>query len=808
MGSVGFCGGVLQSGTDEASEVAPPSGMVRNPRVRWVLAISLALLLAAAFLFLAGRAKETVVLSARGVPQAVVIIPDQASSSAQMGALDLKAHLDAITGGNFEILPESRAGERPGVTRIHVGPTAAARAAGHDGFASQEFVVDVQPDAIFLVGADAEDTSRVTWDSAAGIPKIPNALRKDLLFTDLGTVYAVHEFLHRELGVRWFLPIDPGIVIPKDPNARVKVGTHRTKPWAAYRYVAGTNLWDPWCFPGSGRERKYVDPQQTLWWLVRNKVGGRPFAVNHSFTRYFARFGATHPEWWGSNTPDPGAHLEYSHPGFRAQVVQDAQDFFNGKADTASAKGDYFGVVPMDSSTGWSVTEESRALQKSEVPVPTLTPSREDPPARNSGKALTFNVGGRVWEFWNGKSSRYIWDLVNHVARAARQTHPEGKVAALAYGRYTLRPPELELEPNVAVSVTRSVFLAPHPEDHAYFRAVLEDWAAHVREFYVWEYYCHQMFAPDHLKFQKFPCITPGLIGEELDWLRGQGIQGYFYELGQMPGQGMPNIVEQMIPIYVTQRMLVDPRANGRELLADFCQSFFGAAAAPLQEFLESLEREFVDPAHWKSTTMGTPTQWWSEMADAAKARSWRALFDRAHRLAQTDLEMERVRLFDEALMQSIERHLKEYAARFQSGRRLVLEEAHSALGDLGDAGSVSILPKAGVWGVEFRGLPAGWQKVEVVLDPRRRREQVLTVTIPRTGEAEGTGGLQVSDIKVGATQATFRVHFPADLQADFQPPWAWGGDFYVWLENEPVRWTQTLRPLLDPRGFGVIRMR
>lgn len=596
---------------------AKSGGAVHECDLRWIW--RLAGFAIFALVPLAGFAEDSVGLSVDGRARAVLLLPDRPSVSAQMGALELKHHLDAITGADFEILPESQADERAGMVRIHVGPTGAARKAGYDTFEPQEFVVDVRPDEIFLLGADAEDFTKVAWDQTADIPVVPAPLKKDLLFTNLGTVYAVDEFLYRDLGVRWFLPAAPGIVVPKQANIRVPVGVHRTKPWAGYRYVAGTNFWDPWCFPGSGRERRFLNHDQTQWWLVRNKVGGKSFAVNHSFYGYYDRFGKAHPEWWGSNMPDPKAHLEYSDPGFRAQVVKDARAFFDEKSGNAEAfaRGDYFGVVPMDSSAGWSVTDDSRKIQEAVVPVLSAMIPAEAPE-----KDMTFNTGIKVSDFWNGKSSRYVWDLVNHVARELRKTHPDRKIAALAYARYTLRPPEFQLEPNVAVCVTRSAIIAPRPEDRAYFRAILRDWAAQTDELYVWEYYCHQMFSSNGYRFKKFPCITPNRIGEELHWLRDQKIKGYFYELDQMPGQGMPDIVEQMIPIYVTQRLLVDPTADGRELLADFCQSMFGPAAGPMKKFVESLEEQFVNPAHWNAATMETGMQWWSEMADAEKVRA------------------------------------------------------------------------------------------------------------------------------------------------------------------------------------------
>lgn len=758
--------------------------------------IALSLLLAVAVLPV-----EAALLVVDGRPAAVIVVADRPTISAQIAARELQAHVKAATGAELPIVSESEVASGED-TRVYVGGTKAAAARGWtpQSFEPQEVFIHIGEREIFLLGRDEERYDRINYDSVDLAPGIRMEPYTPFLYTERGTAEAAWTFLERYMGVRWFMPVEPGIVIPKRETLRLEPTTFRQKPWTTLRGpLGGVLFWDPWTFHGSGRERREIDSRAIAWWLLRNRAGGRLFMVTHSFTDYYQRFGKAHPEWWGSNTPSPTAHLEYLHPGVLEQAARDARDFFDGRLKVTHlshghAGGGYFGVVPNDTSYGWSVTPYSEELQNNPVPVPDPAP-----PAS---------------AFWNGNKSRYIWALVNHVAQEVGKTHPQEKISAVAYARYTLRPPELKLEPNVALCVCRTAAMySPQPGNREYFRKILEDWRTQTEEVYVWEYYIHQMVVSP--QFEAFPFVTPKQIGEELKWLRDQGIRGYRYELGQfraphkdsgqIRGQGVPNIVEQMLPIYVTQKMLINADLSPDGLVDDFCNSMFGPAAKPMKAFFEEIEASYTDPSNWDPRIQGTEYQWWRLMANSERIAAWRQLFDNAYALAPEEPYRTRVRLMDEALLGPITMYARRYEARRKSRPRLELGKGASITIGPDITGSVSY--QDGRLEIELRGLPSTWQSVDVAFDPSRRRAQIVHVEARNGQKTALLDGSASATISVTHSGNVLRIVIPDSAWPEPPQPGAlWGADILVNLDagTPPMRWAPAAAPALDPRGFGI----
>lgn len=185
-------------------------------------------------------------------------------------------------------------------------------------------------------------------------------------------------------------------------------------------------------------------------------------------------------------------------------------------------------------------------------------------------------------------------------------------------------------------------------------------------------------------------------------------------------------------------------------------------------------------------------------------------MFDKAYALAETDLEKERIRLFDEAILQGIERGVKRYDALLQADRRLVLKMGIAGEAKIEDAGTVSVVHNAGEWTVGFSDLSPEWRKVQVVLDPGRRRREVVSASVDRKGREEVTSGVRMSGIRPEKNAVSFRLQLPPEARSEFTPAKVWGGDFYIWSgkNDKPTQWSSTGRQPKDPEGFGIIEFR
>lgn len=600
--------------------------------------------------------KKPWVLVEDGAPKAVIVLDQDPSPPARIAAKELAAHIREITGAELPIVdtkaPEARDAQ---TIRILVGESDLTRKYGFKSadFASQEQGIFFRDRDLLILGRDTDERGEDTYEKDGLWPGAT-------LFSPMGTLYAAHTFLEKYCGVRWYFPGEIGLVHPKVSTLQVPSQDLRQKPWTTYRWSSRLNEPDPFDFyfgqaPGTYKPRVSSRKDMNLF-LVRLKVGGDPFSVNHSYVSWYERFGATHPEWWANSEPKPGAHLDYLHPGVIAQTVEEAKEALEGKIPEEELEkrvifsgGEYFAVMPLDNSHGWVRAPEAKKLIK---PIPA---NQEDmiPSSR------IFSDG-----FFRGWMSDYWFTVINRVASELRKTHPGAWVSTCAYAPYAM-PPDFPLEPNVAVCVTGESVTSFRPQDIAFFRKLHQDWHKRVARLFVWEYYLTQSFS----RFKHFPVIFPRHVAQGIRDLRADGVQGMFYESSGSPDM-VANPAEQMLNRYMTWKCLVDDSLDPQRVLDEFYTGFFGPAAGPMKAFLEGIEER------WETQATARPTR-------SALARSWRDLcppevLEALRKPMQKALAMKleepyatRVRLFHEAVFEPMEKNAQAYYGREEVERVL-----------------------------------------------------------------------------------------------------------------------------------------
>ncbi|MFW6059478.1 MAG: DUF4838 domain-containing protein [Phycisphaeraceae bacterium] len=583
----------------------------------------------------------TLRLVSNGKPNAIVVIADNPRRSAHVAARELVHYVEKISGAELRIVSDAVVPPRSwSPRRILVGESKLTRAYGlrNEDFRSQEMLIQSRGRDLILMGRDADDYGIITYERNGlwPIPHRGNAW-EDVLFKDLGTFYTVHEFLQRFAGVRWYLPGEIGEVAPQRDRLEVRDTNIRRTPGAKYRW--SSRLWQP--VPSdfyTGQDPAGYDPQRVGWrdmvmHLIRMKVGGERFAANHSFGSYHARFGETHPDWWGEREPRRRAHLDYLHPEVLDQVVQDARDYFDGtiaeklpaSVDRRSipAAGEYFGVVPYDSSSDWVRTNQAEQLIRERRPY--------DPDVPASG-------------FFAGWMSDYWFTVVNRVAARVRRTHPDKWISTLAYGRYT-RPPEFDLESNIAVQLAGQLTNSFHPADRAYFRENLELWRQRVEKLYIWEYY--QRFQ-GFSNYRNFPSIYPRRVAEGIGWMHEHDVDGMFFEDSGSPGL-LANPMEQMLNRYVTWQLLDDPSRDVDELLAEHFELFYGPAAEPMRRYFDTIEQRWTEAGRWEQS-MSSMQRFWEVLGPREVIEALRGHLAEALEMDLDEPYRTRVRLVQQAI--------------------------------------------------------------------------------------------------------------------------------------------------------------
>ncbi|MBM4047962.1 MAG: DUF4838 domain-containing protein, partial [Planctomycetes bacterium] len=315
------------------------------------------------------------------------------------------------------------------------------------------------------------------------------------------------------------------------------------------------------------------------------------------------------------------------------------------KGGQVMGAGDYYPAVPIDSSSGWCGCPRCKALLDISQPIAENTPGAE---------------------FFNGRYSEYVWTFANAVAAEVRKTHPNKWVSTVAYARYFLPPQNVKLEPNLSVCVTKQVMLYAHPAAKKYFNDTLREWHKRVGELYIWEYYLNQYFS----KFCAFPWITPHLIAGDIAFLKTVGVVGKFVETSPWKSR-RGNMAEDLLPVYVTAKLLVDDSRSVDEILDEHYRLFYGPGAAPMKAFFEKMEATWLAHGEVFAHKASGQRRSWEIMCPPAKLKEFHEHIVKALALATDEPYATRVRLMNEAIYKPMEKHGLEYAERNKSRRSL-----------------------------------------------------------------------------------------------------------------------------------------
>jgi len=264
-----------------------PAGFAGGLFLRIVLVL---LAVLASGLFFARRA-SALVLVEDGDPKATIVLAEKPTASAQLAAYELQYHIKKMSGATLAIVREPQAVTG---TMVLVGESKAALELGYKNtdFEQTEHLIEATADRLILMGKDSGNRRKVDYNSDLKLfcrsyytPNQP-----------IGTCHAVHTFLEKVLGVRWYLPTELGEVIPTRKTidvAKMKIrrkvdAPHKNAyPWAINKklYYSDYKAVD-WQYDEHWDLRSGV-----LYWIRNKRWGGPVIQVNHSFSGWDKVFG-------------------------------------------------------------------------------------------------------------------------------------------------------------------------------------------------------------------------------------------------------------------------------------------------------------------------------------------------------------------------------------------------------------------------------------------------------------------------------------------------------------------------------------
>jgi hypothetical protein len=507
-----------------------------------------------------------------GVPQAVIVVPDKATSVVAYAVKELNEHLRLCTGAE---LPVVKDGDPVTGAVIHVGKTALTTRLGlaPEFLAPDNWVVRRAGQALILSGGDnRQDISPEGYDA------LP-----------FGTLYATYEFLERALGIRWYWPGTLGRVTPQKTSLALGNICWQGAP----SYDARLE----WC------ARRIIDPDidikdAVIWWrrMRRGALGGYPIA-NHSFGGWNKRFGKEHPEWFAlqrngtrlsSDAPASGSelgHLCWTNPEVLSEAIREKRNQFDEQPWRK-----YREVMPGDGDQGLQCQcENCRALFLSDDSL---------------GEMGGFVGGSR-------KHSRVVWSFVNQVAAAVRKTHPEKIITCCAYGGYSIPPSaaDVQFESNVAITLCDDTFPARlwDPDLKDRYRRRFDEWSPKSANLYVWDYWLWR-----HSKgTYGSPAIFPRAIQEwfllDRGWARGHAIELEDVASDGQSAHGWADWMFDIVNVYVAYRLMWNLDQDVDAILEEYYRDFYGPIAGPhMKKFYDAMEAAYADPS-----TKGDPDFRW-----------------------------------------------------------------------------------------------------------------------------------------------------------------------------------------------------
>jgi len=369
---------------------------------------------------------------------------------------------------------------------------------------------------------------------------------------DRGTLYGVYTYLE-SLGCRWWTPTES--TIPKMASITAKGIQVRQTPRLEYRDMMYQESWD-----GDGK-----------LWYVRNKLngfawsdppakfGGRyKFIGNlvHSYVTLLKASGEPiTEEMWalrdGKRKPNTQPCLS-SDKVFDA-MVKGAIALYRKTPDAR------FIVVGQEDNKSYCQCEKCAATDAAEE--------------SHSGQVIAF---------------------ANRVAEALEKEIPGAKVCTPAY-EWSRKPPKtIKPRENVYITLCTIECDFAHPlatatnEVNAAFREDIQNWNKIAQRFYVWDYvtnYRHHL-AP----FPNLEAVVPNI-----KFLADNGARGIF-EQGAHKARGSEFVGLRM---WVMAQALWNPEADGKALVREFCDGYYGAASPAIQKYIDVIhaparEQDFV----------------------------------------------------------------------------------------------------------------------------------------------------------------------------------------------------------------------
>lgn len=460
-----------------------------------------------------------------------ILLDKLASATEKYAAKELNAHFERITGVELPVEVTGSAIEYTDKPSILIGRTAYVEellgdfdwlALGEDGV-----VVITVNNRLILAGA-----------------------------TPRGSLYAVYEFLERELGCRWLTP--DCTVIPTRPSIVVSEVNHLHVPAFRYREVHYASGWD-------------AD------WTVRQRLNGNFAPLDAVRGGQWSYAGFVHTFY---ELVPPEQYFE-AHPEYYSEEILSSGERRRtaSHAQLCLTNPDVVDVV-MQRVTEW-------LDQQPQARIVSIS--------QNDWNGYCQCAACSATDSHEGSPSGALIRFVNAVAERLEEKYPHVFFDTLAY-TYTVEPPRhARPRHNVIVRLCHMNHVCDsHPLEKCGINApyvdLLRQWCAISPEVFIWDY-----FTNFYHYFMPFPNLNG--IAADIPLYAAAGVTGIFCQADGTPPQGPGALAE--LRAYLLARLLWNPLLDAKDIIQEFIDGYYGHAGPAIAAYNELLHKHVHDkPIH------------------------------------------------------------------------------------------------------------------------------------------------------------------------------------------------------------------
>ncbi len=482
----------------------------------------------------AGALAETFVIQG-GKAAGKILTPASPSPEIKFAADELVAHLQKMTGARLEVAADPGGAVPAGSIRLVVAPNA-SRITQRDG-GEQSFVIDQKGTGVSIEGQ-----------------------------SDLAVLYGAYEYLS-DLGVRWFAPGDLGTHLPARASIALDGQHKEVHPGFRTRYLWISGNAD-WHHDARTPEALANGVRDSVVWRVRNRlqVSYRPHAKVKtpefplSLISMYDSFGhnvqIVLKSTKASIEKEPERYpLVTKADGTKQRSVKGQICFTNRKNIDAGVAWalDYFDKNPDMLTASFSLQDTGGVCECDEC--------------------TKANGGVNPAEHCD----RLVWGFMNEVSRRIAEKRPDRGIAFFSSYGATEGPPAGTKAEGHIVGVTCHVDHNNHD---------LDDASDPVIQLYLQEIAALKATGAEALAYDymSYPAsLQPLALMRNVQTYHRLGFAGYTCEV-------MACSPQHVMVNWVQAQLAWNPNRDPRQLLEEYCQTYFGAAGADVLAVVDAIE--------------------------------------------------------------------------------------------------------------------------------------------------------------------------------------------------------------------------